>query len=398
MMRAFLFHSGPFSMVHCLWLTVILSPGILMTSLTGTATSNGNVLGSAGAAVVVGILAQPRRNDDSDDSENDYVAASYVKWCEAGGATTVAVPYNATDLTIYDELLQQMDGLLLPGGASPLSRGVVYLLDQIVHWNAHNEEEAEEEAYFPVWGTCLGFEFLITYMGGTMESGFVAENVSLPLEQVQPRELYADPTIYKAVTTQNITLNNHQQGIRPETFAADPILSKHWQVTSINHDQAGVPFVSTVEPMDPDTFPFWGVQYHPEKNAFEYGVNAETGLPYEDINHSAIAVQFSLQLAQFWIGKVRRHARSKSNRHKTSRTTQSRYNYPPLFTFPIQSGHAFEQVHLIPKDYPRRAAIPNTVNSTGRHTNKQRNGKIGKHNVIMTETIVTVKHQRRLRK
>eukprot|EP00977_Amphora_coffeiformis_P028907 scaffold37822_cov168-Amphora_coffeaeformis.AAC.1 len=286
---------------------------------------------------VVGILAQPLHDDDS---THDYIASSYMKWCEAGGATTIAIPYNSSDVTVYDALLDQMDGLLLPGGAAPLSAGVVYLLDRIRHFNT------KRGRYFPVWGTCLGFEFLIQYMlDDTLETGFVASNVSWPLEQVERRELYADQQIYMAVSQQNLTLNNHVQGIRPEIFAADTVLPNYWHVTSINHDERGVPFVSTIEPVDQDTFPFYGVQYHPEKNAFEYGINKD-GQPYEAINHSPAAVNFSMRLAAFWIGKVRRAA------DQRALPKCGKYCVPPLYSFPIQVGQAFEQVHLIPKDYP----------------------------------------------
>ena len=293
---------------------------------------------------VVGILAQPSQHD----ATHDYIASSYMKWCEAGGAATIAVPYNSTDVAVYDALLDQMDGLLLPGGAAPLSAGVVYLLYRIRHFNMNGGR------YFPVWGTCLGFEFLIEYLmdDNALETGFVASNVSWPLEQVERRELYADEHIYTTVSEQNLTLNNHAQGIRPDVFHADAVLPNYWHVTSINHDERGVPFVSTIEPIDADAFPFYGVQYHPEKNAFEYGID-HRGRPYEAINHSPVAVEFSMHLAALWIGKVRRAA----DQRPFHDCGENRC-IPPLYTFPIQAGRAFEQIHQIPKDYPHLTIAP----------------------------------------
>jgi gamma-glutamyl hydrolase len=298
---------------------------------------------------VVGILAQPlsssRSSSSSSDSDKyDYVAASYVKWCEAAGATTIAIPYNSTNTTVYDEVLTQIHGLLLPGGAAPLSQGVVYLLDQIRHANAQGR-------YFPVWGTCLGFEFLLQYMGATLSSAYHAENVSLVLEDVVPAALYAETTMADAVRTQALTLHNHHQGLDPDVFDADPVLSHYWQRTSINHDPVtDQAFVSTIEPVDSATFPWYGVQYHPEKNAFEYGTYPQTDIPYEAINHSATAVDFSLHLARFWIDRVR-HAVTANPSHTHSLTTR----YPPLYTFPVRAGRKFEQIHLIPREYPETA-------------------------------------------
>jgi gamma-glutamyl hydrolase len=292
---------------------------------------------------VVGILSQPL----SSDPAHDYVAASYVKWCEAAGATTIAIPYNSTNTTIYDEVLTQIHGLLLPGGAAPLSQGVVYLLDQIRHANT------QEGRYFPVWGTCLGFEFLLQYMGATLGASYRAENVSLVLEDVVPAALYAETSVYDAVRQQPLTLNNHHQGLDPAVFDADPVLSHYWQRTSINHDPVtGQAFVSTIEPVDDNVFPWYGVQYHPEKNAFEYATYPQTDIPYEAINHSAVAVEFSLHMARFWIARVRRSVQANPS-HAHLLTTR----YPPLYQFPVRAGRKFEQIHLIPKDYPDVAII-----------------------------------------
>ena len=284
---------------------------------------------------VVGILALPRH----DDPDHDYIAVSYAKWCEAAGATTIAIPYNAT-LDVYRELLPQMDGLLLPGGAAPLSSGVVLLLDEIRH---------STDRYFPVWGTCLGFEFLLQYMGATLGTGFHASNVSWPLEQVQRRELYASDSVYAAVTRHSVTLHNHVLGLSPQAFQSDTVLSQYWQVTSINHDAKGKPFVSTIEPLDPQTWPWYGVQYHPEKNMGEYGVyNNQPTAMYEAIDHSATAVSFSFAMAQFWVGKLRLAVAMRKDESSYCRTNC----VPPLFTFEVRAGQAFQQIYLIPKGYP----------------------------------------------
>ena len=41
-----------------------------------------------------------------------------------------------------------------------------------------------------------------------------------------------------------------------------------FHITSTNVDTQNRSFVSTIEAKD---YPFYGVQYHPEKNNFEYG-------------------------------------------------------------------------------------------------------------------------------
>ena len=121
------------------------------------------------ASPVIGILSQPLHSNDTTTTPgngngngnggDDYIAASYVKWLEVGGARSIPIPYNAPPGALLDDLLGQINGLLLPGGSAPMPPAVTYLLDKIVQSN-------NQGRYFPVWGTCLGFEFLVTYAGG----------------------------------------------------------------------------------------------------------------------------------------------------------------------------------------------------------------------------------------
>jgi hypothetical protein len=176
-----------------------------------------------------------------------------------------------------------------------------------------------------------------------LQSGFTAANVSLPLHHVQPFGLYRDPAVYFTVTHKNVTFNNHEQGIEPLRFLQTSQLSSVWQVTSVNRDASGRPFVSTVEPRDPDRFPFYGVQYHPEKNAFEYATWPHSNIPYQDINHSPAAVDFSLHMARFAVDLARRTATT-STAHGYTQPDR----FPTVTSFPQKVGLQFEQVYLVP--------------------------------------------------
>ena len=97
---------------------------------------------------VVGILSQPL------DGENSYyIAASYVKWLESAGARSIPIPYDA-DQELVSEIFSQINGLLFPGGAADLPITAKYLWDLAVERNLNGD-------FFPVWGTCLGFEFML---------------------------------------------------------------------------------------------------------------------------------------------------------------------------------------------------------------------------------------------
>lgn len=284
---------------------------------------------------VIGILSQPSKKRDL---SYHYIATSYVDWLEASGAVTIPIPYDAPP-ALLDDLFLQMNGVLLPGGWNGyMPPSVPYLLDKVVESN-------ERGQYFPVWGTCLGYEFLIKYVGGidAIQGGFHLYNESIPLESVRFGELYDDPMIFQTVTEAPVTLNNHQLGIEPEHFLQNEKLTAVWNITSINHDVNGRPFVSTIEPIDPERFPLYGVQYHPEKNGFEYTTFPGTKIPYESIDHSAEGIAFSIYLSQFFVDRVRR-GQSVNQEHAYTKPDI----YPPISSYPRSTGVKYEDIFIIP--------------------------------------------------
>ena len=283
----------------------------------------------------------PSNNTTRGDAQYDYIAASYIKWLEGAGARTIVIPYNASKSTL-DEILTQIHMVFLPGGAAPYPESLTYLLDKL----------RQRPSFFPVWGTCLGFEFLVQYAGGLdiLDSDYVAENVSLALEHVVLRHLYQKPRIYKTVTTTNTTLNNHHQGITPTAFLQNTNLTELWEITSLNHDANGKAFVTTIEPK-PGQPSWFGVQYHPEKNAYEYATYPHTNIPFEAIDHSPTGIQFSFDMARHVV-----HLARLSMKRNPSHQYTLVDKYPPVYMYPIKVGTAFEQIYVISQD-PQRSVV-----------------------------------------
>ena len=285
---------------------------------------------------VIGIVSQPLSTADEYGNSSLYIAASYVKWLEAGGARSIPIPYDAST-DVIDELFGQVSGVLFPGGAAELPESVKYLWKLIVTANA-------EDDWFPVWGTCLGFEWLLqlgSENNTILDSDYDANNISLPLLNVQPHQLYRKPQVFDNVRKNNITMNNHHQGILPHVFAQTPKLSDKWKITSINYDVRNKPFVSTMEPIHPDIFPVYGVQYHPEKNAFEYATYPHTNIPYEAINHSPQAIDLTMELAR-WFVELTKH--TNPARHCYSKPDV----YPLVYSYPMTRSLKFEQIYMMP--------------------------------------------------
>jgi len=287
---------------------------------------------------VVGILAYPTTTQGNNATTENYIAASYVKWLEGAGARSIPIPWDASN-ELVDEILSQVNGVLYPGGADvpTLSPAAHHIWETAQQLNVHRQ-------HFPIWGTCLGFELLLTLASGTniIQSGFDAENISLPLlltdknDGVYSSQLYESPSLRHIFSQENVTMNNHQNGIEPKRFESHDRLTSFFHITSTNVDRTGRPFVSTVESI---RFPYYATQYHPEKNEFEFATYPGTNIPYEAINHSDHAIHASFSLAEFFVRQLRRN---KSG----SYTLPDRH--PLVYTYPMKNGLAFEQIFLIP--------------------------------------------------
>lgn len=347
---------------------------------------------------VVGILSQPSKKHDH---SYHYIATSYVDWIEGGDnkdnlddvtkkqAIAIPIPYDASP-ELLDELFTQINGLLLPGGWNGyMPPSVPYLLDKIVESN-------ENGVYFPVWGTCLGYEFLIKYIGGidAIQTGFDLYNTSIPLESVRIQELYNDPTIYETVTNFPVTLNNHQLGIEPDHFLSNPKLTAAWNITSINYDVNDRPFVSSIEPIHPMEFPFYGVQYHPEKNAYEYTTYPDTTIPYENIDHTEEGIEFSYYVSNFFLEKVRYGMQQQQAQHGYTKMNR----FPPIRSYTSSIGIKYEEIYIIPYAshwMTTPATTTHLTNDTTTTTNRQAIINISKTGMIDLETnhdVTTVIH------
>jgi len=299
------------------------------------------------SAPVIGVLSQPHHTLHNNQTEY-IIAASYIKWLEAGGARSIPIPYDAPD-ELVDEILQQVNGVLFPGGGSPLPPSAWKI------WNTALELNDQGD-FFPIWGTCLGFEYLIQMASLApdsssddaivLEGGYDAENVSWPLiidsgyddvstmNSSQSR-LYSESYIQEIVITEDVAMNNHIMGVRPSVFESNDYLSTMFRVTSMNLDRQGKPFVSSIES---DFYPFYGVQYHPEKNPFEYATYHGTDIPYESINHSPDSIHFSLHLANFFVNVTRQNMHTHTNFD----------TYPPVNTYEVKRSLAFQEYFVIP--------------------------------------------------
>mmetsp|Transcript_62138 Transcript_62138/g.73592 ORF Transcript_62138/g.73592 Transcript_62138/m.73592 type:complete len:341 (-) Transcript_62138:131-1153(-) len=282
---------------------------------------------------VIGIVT--RINDDNTE---EYIAASYVKWLESLGARSIPVPLLASNETVID-IFNHVNGFLWPGGGdveTHVTDGVFKMWELVLEANQNGD-------HFPLWGTCLGLEImcgLVSDVGmDIIKPGFDVENISLPLlltDKAESSVMFNDPRIKSIVQTEAVTMNNHHLGIPPLSFSNDASLSSTFKILSTSKDRGNAAFVSSVEHYE---YPIFGVQWHPEKNNFEFGtVDVDgTDRPYWNINHSSDAIQVSLEMARVFVDEARRNAHSYRNGK----------DYRSVWEYEMVNGAQFEQRFII---------------------------------------------------
>lgn len=259
----------------------------------------------------------------------------YVKWLEMAGARVVPIPYDA-NATVITSLLSSVNGVLFTGGGLNLTPNTTYYQTAQLIFNTTIAANAKG-VYFPLWGTCQGFQLLCVLAAGTdvlEHNAFDSEDYSIPLnltvDGLVSRLFGPMPVdIVQILAKEPVTTNLHHDGVTPDTFAAK--VSPLFTSLSTNLDRNGKAFVSTMEAKQ---FPIWGTQWHPERNQFEWDASM-------NINHSSSAIRAMQYMGNFFVDQ----ARLNQNQFPSQASLSSAliYNFQPsagstsyeLYTFPF---------------------------------------------------------------
>ncbi|MCJ8735393.1 hypothetical protein PDJAM_G00246490 [Pangasius djambal] len=283
---------------------------------------------------LIGILTQEVTDPNLRPYGRTYIPSSYVKYIESGGARVVPIRLNQTKEE-HEKIFQSINGLIFIGGAVDLetsdfahTAGIYFRLALKAN---------DEGDYFPIWGTCLGFQLLTVQVAGeNLLSKTTADNVSMPLNltsEAQSSRMFASfpPELFKALSEEPLTGNFHHYGVTEQVFVGNEKLSSFFTILSTNKAENGVVFVST---MEGKKYPFYGVQWHPEVNRFQW-------YPQYSFPHSKNAVHLSSLLAQFLVNEGRRSSHHFSHPEEESRALI--YSYNPVYTAKFSS---YEQVYF----------------------------------------------------
>lgn len=270
---------------------------------------------------VIGVLAQENLESDTHAQGSSYIAASYVKYLESAGARVVPIRINGTEED-YTKIFYAINGLLLPGGDVDLQKSQFSRVSKIFYELAIKVNDAAD--YFPIWGTCQGFQQLTVLTSSkNLLTLTNTKAVALPLvftQGAQNSRLFKSfpKDLLLALSEENITSNFHSWSLSLQNYTRNAKLKRFYRVLSTNSD-GRKDFISTMEAY---RYPFYAVQWHPEKSPFEW-------VDKPGMIHSVSAVRASFYTASFFVSEAMK------NQHRFPSPQEEEkaliYNYTPVF-------------------------------------------------------------------
>ncbi|KAF7992042.1 hypothetical protein HCN44_001367 [Aphidius gifuensis] len=239
------------------------------------------------------ILSQETNPSWDLKNVKSYIAASYVKFVESSGARVIPIRI-ASDM------------------------------------NNNND-------YFPIMGICLGFELLSFVASGAIEHRFKcsSSNQVLPLEfssDFKTSSMFKDAPqdIIDILKIKKVTANFHSFCIN-ENSLIKVNLTGILQILSTNYDLNNNKFISSFEHRN---LPYYALQFHPEKNIYEWSINKK-------IPHTFNAIKISQYFSNFFIEQARKSSHTFPIEEEVDNLI---YHYNATYTA-VELG-IFEQVYF----------------------------------------------------
>lgn len=270
---------------------------------------------------VIGVLAQENLPGDQFARGSSYIAASYVKYLEGAGARVVPIRINRTEEE-YAKIFYTINGLLLPGGDVDLQTSQFSRVAKIFYDLALKANDAGD--YFPIWGTCQGFQQLsVLTANKNLLTLTDTKAVALPLTltpAAQSSRLFRSfpKDLLQSLAEENITSNFHSWSLSIQNYSRNAKLKRFYKILSTNND-GKKEFISTMEAY---RYPFYAVQWHPEKSPFEW-------IDKPGMVHSGSAIRASFYTASFFVSEA-----MKNHHHFSSPVEEERaliYNFSPVY-------------------------------------------------------------------
>jgi len=209
----------------------------------------------------VGIITIPHSKKTKYGTS--HIMKPYVDWFEDRGVRVIPIPYDTTQHEMY---FNMVNGLFIPGGETPYIMKQQPFIDTVTRFF---ELSLECSSYFPIWGTCFGFELLMFLIGGFSKlKRFPAHGlypIHITRDGWNSRLFGSMPSQYlHYLEEEKSTAQNHEWGISVGDFLDNDHLRRFYNILATSKDDGGKEYVAAIEGK---FFPVYGVDWHPERQS-----------------------------------------------------------------------------------------------------------------------------------
>lgn len=186
----------------------------------------------------------------------------YIRWIESMGANAIVIPYSISNISLVQQM-GSIQGLIWTGGAIETERYTekqrMTYLRTLQRSFLQAKEYNESGRYFPIWGSCLGFEMLVLMGEDIHLSRFfdhiqhherTGQNTITFTSKPSRLKRFFSLKLRNAMSRLPCATHHHKLG-----FDITPL--PHIKIVSIDSG-----FINMIEYVD---YPFYGVQFHPER-------------------------------------------------------------------------------------------------------------------------------------
>ncbi|XP_073842571.1 lethal (3) 72Dr isoform X2 [Musca autumnalis] len=261
---------------------------------------------------------------------------------------------NNRPRSYYEKIMSKINGILLPGGAIFFNSKYCtkdmtshsYLSSKHIYDIARQLNERGQ--YFPLWGTCLGFQLMLTHSAGVedIRQDCLFMNTSLPVEfedqqVLKESKLFAqlDESVKSRMSAQPFGYHYHRYCITKDDLRMFKI-SEQWQVLASNKDDNGLEFITIVEH---SKFPFYGSQIHPERVFYENLGSQDT------CHHCGSCYELNQYFAKFFVQQCSLNENRLTDEELLSYNIN---NFPLTFTAPEKIHWQMCYLFKASTDYP----------------------------------------------
>lgn len=236
------------------------------------------------------------------------IPATYVKFVEAAGGRVVPLFTDQSD-EYYKNMLSRINGVLLPGGSQDTTNSSFTRATRIVY--EHSISSMQNGKYFPVWGTCQGFEVLSYITAGSNPlSPCKTSDYGRPIKFSMAYEVFWRTRLFKYLSRQqhadmqseNVVYHWHVQCLLKNDFLNTAKLNGFYRMMASNVDELGKEFVDIIEARD---YPIYATMFHPEEVMFSFEIKPKAG--HTAVPHSVRAERTSQYFANFFVDECRKN-------------------------------------------------------------------------------------------